>query len=302
MLYGISLSDGRHHEGHRAAPRRHGRDRRSISWSTCRRANASASLRGMHAEFWWYILVFGILAFLTVFVGIVARRRRRSEMRDDAGNDPHRPWARPRSAVAHPAAQRTGPAPTEAGASGGAFRPEGLGARLKGLFRGDVSDGHVEGARGPAAARRRRARPPRPTSSSASAVRTTTARTPRTCSVTRCSRSSATRSRCSSATALTVVLVVGVNGSGKTTTIGKLAKRLVHEGRSVSLAAADTFRAAAGEQLEVWARTSGAHVVGQERGADPGAVAFDAVKSADGPRCRRADRRHGRDGCTRSSR
>ena len=79
---------------------------------------------------------------------------------------------------------------------------------------------------------------------------------------------------------LGVVLVVGVNGSGKTTTIGKLASRLAADGRSVSLAGSDTFRAAAGEQLTVWAERSGAHIVSQERGADPGAVAFDAVRSA----------------------
>jgi fused signal recognition particle receptor len=79
---------------------------------------------------------------------------------------------------------------------------------------------------------------------------------------------------------LGVILVVGVNGSGKTTTIGKLAKRLANNGHSVSLAASDTFRAAAGEQLDIWAKRSGAHIVSQERGADPGAVAFDAVKAA----------------------
>ena len=79
---------------------------------------------------------------------------------------------------------------------------------------------------------------------------------------------------------LAVILVVGVNGSGKTTTIGKLAKRLAGEGRTVSLAASDTFRAAAGEQLDVWAKRAGAHIVAQSRGADPGAVAFDAVASA----------------------
>lgn len=79
---------------------------------------------------------------------------------------------------------------------------------------------------------------------------------------------------------LAVILVVGVNGSGKTTTIGKLAKRLASQGHSVSMAASDTFRAAAGEQLDVWAQRSGAHIVSQQRGADPGAVAFDAVKSA----------------------
>ena len=79
---------------------------------------------------------------------------------------------------------------------------------------------------------------------------------------------------------LAVVLVVGVNGSGKTTTIGKLAARLAAEGRSVSLAGSDTFRAAASEQLEAWAARAGAHLVAQGRGADPGAVAFDAVQSA----------------------
>jgi fused signal recognition particle receptor len=77
-----------------------------------------------------------------------------------------------------------------------------------------------------------------------------------------------------------IVMVVGVNGTGKTTTIGKLAKRLAKEGLSVSLAASDTFRAAAGEQLESWADRAGAHLVSQGRGADPGAVAFDAVTAA----------------------
>jgi fused signal recognition particle receptor len=77
-----------------------------------------------------------------------------------------------------------------------------------------------------------------------------------------------------------IVLVVGVNGTGKTTTIGKLAHLLAGEGKSVSLAASDTFRAAAGEQLETWAGRAGAHLVAQDRGADPGSVAFDAVKAA----------------------
>jgi fused signal recognition particle receptor len=80
---------------------------------------------------------------------------------------------------------------------------------------------------------------------------------------------------------LAVVMVVGVNGSGKTTTIGKLAARLAAEGKRVSLAGSDTFRAAASEQLDIWAQRSGAHLVSQERGADPGAVAFDAVRSAE---------------------
>jgi len=76
-----------------------------------------------------------------------------------------------------------------------------------------------------------------------------------------------------------VILVVGVNGTGKTTTIGKLARKLSEHGRSVTVGAADTFRAAAEEQLEVWARRSGARFVGGERGSDPASVAFDAVSA-----------------------
>src|SRR5947207_10371865 len=71
-----------------------------------------------------------------------------------------------------------------------------------------------------------------------------------------------------------VILVVGVNGTGKTTTIGKLAARLSEHGRSVLVAAADTFRAAAEEQLEIWAQRAGADFVGSERGRDPAAVAY----------------------------
>ncbi len=77
-----------------------------------------------------------------------------------------------------------------------------------------------------------------------------------------------------------VLLVVGVNGSGKTTTIGKLASRWGAEGRSVVLAAADTYRAAAIEQLAIWAERSGAQLVRGEPGGDPAAVAFDGVKTA----------------------
>jgi fused signal recognition particle receptor len=79
---------------------------------------------------------------------------------------------------------------------------------------------------------------------------------------------------------LGVVLVVGVNGAGKTTTIGKLAARLAREGRKVSVANTDTFRAAAAEQLDAWARRANVQLIAQQRGADPGAVAFDAVESA----------------------
>ena len=77
-----------------------------------------------------------------------------------------------------------------------------------------------------------------------------------------------------------VVLVVGVNGTGKTTTIGKLAHRLSAHGRSVLVGAADTFRAAADEQLEIWAERAGADFVGSTKGADPAAVAFDAIAAA----------------------
>jgi fused signal recognition particle receptor len=77
-----------------------------------------------------------------------------------------------------------------------------------------------------------------------------------------------------------VILVVGVNGTGKTTTIGKLAQKLREHGHGVILAAADTFRAAAEEQLEIWAERAGADFVGSVRGADPAAVAFDAIEAA----------------------
>jgi len=77
-----------------------------------------------------------------------------------------------------------------------------------------------------------------------------------------------------------VILMVGVNGAGKTTTIGKLARRFLDEGRSVMLAAGDTFRAAAIEQLEAWGERNGVPVVSQKTGADPAAVIFDAYESA----------------------
>lgn len=76
------------------------------------------------------------------------------------------------------------------------------------------------------------------------------------------------------------ILVAGVNGVGKTTAIGKLANYFVSQGKSVVLAAADTFRAAAGEQLSVWGERSGVRVIRHEEGADAGAVVFDAISSA----------------------
>ena len=77
-----------------------------------------------------------------------------------------------------------------------------------------------------------------------------------------------------------VILVVGVNGTGKTTTIGKLALKLAQHDLSVVVAAADTFRAAAEEQLEIWAQRAGADFVGSTRGGDPAAVAYDAIEAA----------------------
>jgi fused signal recognition particle receptor len=77
-----------------------------------------------------------------------------------------------------------------------------------------------------------------------------------------------------------VVMVVGVNGAGKTTTIGKLAHRFLGEGRTVLLCAADTFRAAAIEQLEVWAQRAGVKMIRQKAGADPSAVVFDGLQAA----------------------
>ncbi len=77
-----------------------------------------------------------------------------------------------------------------------------------------------------------------------------------------------------------VVLVIGVNGVGKTTTIGKIATRMVKEGKKVLLVAGDTFRAAAADQLEIWAERSGASIVRQHEGADPASVVFDGIQSA----------------------
>ena len=77
-----------------------------------------------------------------------------------------------------------------------------------------------------------------------------------------------------------IILVVGVNGVGKTTTIGKLASRLKRDGKRVIMAAGDTFRAAAIDQLEVWGERSGIEVIKQREGADPAAVAYDAVQAA----------------------
>lgn len=83
-----------------------------------------------------------------------------------------------------------------------------------------------------------------------------------------------------------IILVIGVNGVGKTTTIGKLAKQLSDQGKRVLLAAADTFRAAAIDQLDIWAQRSGCEIIKQSEGSDPAAVIFDAIAAA---KARRAD-------------
>ena len=81
-------------------------------------------------------------------------------------------------------------------------------------------------------------------------------------------------------TSPSVILVIGVNGVGKTTTIGKIAKQLTDQGKKVLLVAADTFRAAAADQLEIWAGRSGASIVRQNEGADPASVVYDGIQSA----------------------
>ncbi len=77
-----------------------------------------------------------------------------------------------------------------------------------------------------------------------------------------------------------VILVIGVNGVGKTTTIGKIAKQLTDQGKKVMLVAGDTFRAAAADQLEIWAQRSGSDIVRQHEGADPASVVFDGIQAA----------------------
>jgi fused signal recognition particle receptor len=211
----------------------------------------------------WYLLLFALIALLCIvaFVSLRSRQHREYEALGRATE----PDVRPRGA---------------ADGSAGGFRPTGLGARVRSLFGGGEADDVwraledllVKADVGPQA-------------SADLVVRVRTAY-----------RSGADpvallRDEILAvlgpdlplqlgADGLDVVLVVGVNGAGKTTTIGKMAARLVRDGKQVSLAASDTFRAAAGEQLEVWASRAGAQLVSQDRGADPGAVAFDAVGSA----------------------
>ena len=83
-----------------------------------------------------------------------------------------------------------------------------------------------------------------------------------------------------------VVLVIGVNGVGKTTSVGKLAGKLKDQGKKVILAAADTFRAAAGEQLTEWAHRAGVEIISGQEGSDPAAVVYDAIAGIQSTSCR----------------
>ena len=230
----------------------------------------------------FYVFIFGVLAVVCVVAFFMLRGRRNDEMRDLERHTPHTTGpghVRP-PVPDHPAKQKHAPAHHEPGASGGTFRSEGLGAKVKELFKrgegeqtwADLEDLLIKADVGPAAS-----------SDLVQRIRAdfTNGGDPVDLLATEIVAVLGPDQPLGLPAGRTgVILVVGVNGTGKTTTIGKLAKRLVSEGMQVSLAAADTFRAAAGEQLEVWATRAGAHVVGQDRGADPGAVAFDAVKSA----------------------
>jgi fused signal recognition particle receptor len=207
-------------------------------------------------------LVFAGLALLCVVAGFVVIRRRRAFIRSDEGADLDGDLG---SEVSAPAADVTG---------------GGLGGRVRALFGNGVSDvtwKELEellikadvGPRGSADLVQRVREGFEPGSDPAGVLRQEVIAV-----------LGSDEALHLAPDRLAVILVVGVNGSGKTTTIGKLAKYLAGQGHTVSLAASDTFRAAAGEQLEVWARRAGAHIVSQQRGADPGAVAFDAVTSA----------------------
>jgi fused signal recognition particle receptor len=229
----------------------------------------------------FYIAIFAVLAVVLV-VGVLFTilPRRRREMKS-MEREMHTGAGHVRAPVpAHPAQQKHEPGMKEPGPSGGVFRKEGLGAKVKQLFHGgageqtwsELEDLLLKADLGPKAAADLMGRVKTDYKSGSDPVRLVHDEI---------LAILGPDEPLQLDHGLNVVLVVGVNGAGKTTTIGKLAKRLAHEGKKVSLAASDTFRAAAGEQLEVWAQRAGAHVVSQERGADPGAVAFDAVKAAE---------------------
>jgi fused signal recognition particle receptor len=228
----------------------------------------------------FYIVVFALLAVVLVFAGFTMYRRRGSELRD-MEHDMHTGSGHTRAPVLdHPAEQRLVAPPKEPGASGGVFHKEGLGTKVKALFHQGTGEETWKGLEdlllkadiGPKGASDLVGRIKADYTHGTNPVSLLENEIVAVLGEDEALHLPQGR--------LGVILVVGVNGTGKTTTIGRLAKRLAHEGNQVSLAASDTFRAAAGEQLEVWAKRAGAHVVSQERGADPSAVAFDAVKSA----------------------
>ncbi|MGZ8630945.1 MAG: signal recognition particle-docking protein FtsY [Actinomycetota bacterium] len=226
------------------------------------------------------VLIFAVLAVIAVFAFLAIRTSRRQRLHElERETHTGKGHVRPPTPM-HPAKQRHEPARHEPGPSGGVFHKEGLGAKVKALFKGGAGEGSwsqledllIKADVGPKGATDLVARVRSGITSGADPVAALRDEIVEVLGPDESLHLPSGRPG--------VVIVVGVNGSGKTTTIGKLAKRLAGEGMQVSLAAADTFRAAAGEQLEVWATRAGAHVVGQQRGADPSAVAFDAVKSA----------------------
>jgi fused signal recognition particle receptor len=218
------------------------------------------------------------------------RRRRAEPERDEQPDDATRPGPQP---SAPPPGEHlpptTVPRPRrEPGGMGLRARPSGLGARLRSIFTGPstseatweaVEEALIAGDVGAEAtmelvdAARERLR--RDGGEAPDAARVALAAELRE----RLERAGPARFELGPAPA--IVLFVGVNGTGKTTTIAKLAARLQAEGRTVALAAADTFRAAAIEQLRIWGDRIGVPVIAQRAGADPGAVAFDAVAAAE---------------------
>jgi fused signal recognition particle receptor len=217
------------------------------------------------------VLAAAIAAILLVVAGIAIASRRRGR----AGKGTAAPSATPTTGTARPGRSTA----AEPSRSGGRFRGEGLGVRIRSAFAKGEADAWQEletlllkADVGPAASADLVARVRATHGDGDDAVELLRREILSVLGPDEPLRLPDDR--------LGVVLVVGVNGGGKTTSIGKLAALLVSDGKDVSLAAADTFRAAAGEQLEVWAARTGAHLVSQERGADPGAVAFDATTSA----------------------
>ena len=228
----------------------------------------------------FYVLVFGVLAVLAVVAFFTVRSSRRSRMgeleRETRTGTGHVRAPTP----SHPAKQQHEPSRPEPGPSGGVFHKEGLGAKVRALFRGGAGDDTwkeledllIKADVGPKGSADLVGRVKADLVNGSDPVAVLREEIVSLLGPDEPLRLPEGRPG--------VVMVSGVNGAGKTTTIGKLAKRLTGEGKQVSLAAADTFRAAAGEQLEVWATRAGAQLVSQDRGADPGAVAFDAVRSA----------------------